>query len=86
MRFRKSSHAVYKTEYHIVWTPRYRRKIFVKGVKQYMEKAILGIGLDPDIEVIKVTCRPLRWDGELRDKYRDKDGRKYRRLALGLVE
>ena len=39
-----------------------------------------------DIEVVKVTCRPLRWDGELRDKYRDKDGRKYRRLALGLVE
>ena len=58
MQFRKSSHAVYKTEYHIVWTPRYRRKIFVKGVKEYFEKAILGIGLDGDIEVLKVNAQP----------------------------
>jgi putative transposase len=58
MRFRKGSHAIYKTEYHIVWTPRYRRKIFVRGVKQYFEKAIRGIGLDGDIEVIKINAQP----------------------------
>ena len=58
MQFRKNSHAVYKTEYHIVWTPRYRRRIFVKGVKEYFEKIIRGIGLDGDIEVIKVNAQP----------------------------
>ena len=57
MRFRKSSHAIYKTEYHIVWTPRYRRKIFVKGVKEYFEKKIYSIGLNGDIEVIKVNAQ-----------------------------
>lgn len=57
MRFRKSSHAVYKTEYHIVWTPRYRRKIFVHGVRTYTEKLIGHLeGLDPDIEVVKVNA------------------------------
>lgn len=56
MRFRKSNHAIYKTEYHIVWTPRYRRKIFVRGIKQYTEKLIKHLdNLDPDIEVIKVN-------------------------------
>jgi putative transposase len=58
MRFRKSAHATYKTEYHLVWIPRYRRKIFVKGVKEYAEKILLHIfELDPDIEVIKVNVQ-----------------------------
>src|SRR3989344_5756959 len=58
MRFRKSTHAVYNTEYHIVWTPRYRRKLFVPGVKQYAEKLLsTPDGLDPDIEVIKVNVQ-----------------------------
>ena len=56
MRFRKSSHAIYKTEYHVVWTPRYRRKIFVPGVRQYAQKLLKGLdGLDPDIEVLMVN-------------------------------
>ena len=58
MRFRKSTHAVYKTEYHIVWTPRYRRNIFVKGVKEYAEHLLRHLdNLDGDIEVIKVNVR-----------------------------
>ena len=58
MRFRKGTHAIYKTEYHLVWIPRYRRKIFVKGVKQYAEELFRHIpGLNPDIEVIKVNVQ-----------------------------
>ena len=57
MRFRKSTHAIYKTEYHIVWTPRYRRKIFVRGVREYAQKLIAHLdSLDPDIEVLKVNA------------------------------
>ena len=53
MRFRKSAHATYKTEYHLVWIPRYRRNVFVKGVKQYAEKVLAHIPeLDSDIEAI----------------------------------
>ena len=58
MRFRKSAHAIYKTEYHLVWIPRYRRKIFVKGVKQFAERVLHNIpDLDPDIEVIKINVQ-----------------------------
>lgn len=58
MRFRKSAHAIYKTEYHLVWIPRYRRRIFVKGVKQYTEKLLSTIPeLSPDIEVIKLNVQ-----------------------------
>jgi putative transposase len=58
MRFRKGSHSVYKTEYHIVWTPRYRRKIFVTGVKEYTEKTLKHLeDLDEDIEIIKTNVQ-----------------------------
>ena len=58
MRYRKSSHSIYFTEYHLVWIPRYRRKIFVDGVKQYAEKVLRNvIGLEPDIEVIKLNVQ-----------------------------
>ena len=59
MRFRKSSHAIYKTEYHIVWTPRYRRKIFTAGLQQYTHQFIKHLdNLDPDIEVLKLNIQP----------------------------
>ena len=58
MRFRKSTHAIYNTQYHIVWTPRYRRKLLVKGVQEYLEKLLLNMdGLDEDIEVRKVNVQ-----------------------------
>jgi len=58
MKFRKSAHAIYKTEYHLVWIPRYRRRVFVKGVREYAEKLFCHIPeLDPDIEVVKVNVQ-----------------------------
>jgi putative transposase len=43
MRLRKSAHTVYKTQYHIVWITRYRKKILVKGVKDYLKIKLLEI-------------------------------------------
>ena len=59
MRFRKGAHCVYHTEYHIVWTPRYRRRIFVKGVDIYLTNILKNLDeLEGDIEVIKVNVQP----------------------------
>jgi putative transposase len=35
---RLSGHSVYRTEYHVVWIPKYRRKILNSGVKEYLNK------------------------------------------------
>ena len=43
MKLRKSVHTIYKTQYHIVWITRYRRKILVKGVKDYLKIKLLEI-------------------------------------------
>ncbi len=58
MKFRKSTHCAYRTEYHLVWIPRYRYKIFVKGVKEYTTKVLKHpLDLEPDIEVIKLNVQ-----------------------------
>jgi len=43
MKLRKSAHTVYKTQYHIVWITRFRRKILLKGVKEYLKIKFLEI-------------------------------------------
>ena len=35
---RLSGHTVYRTEYHIVWIPKYRRRILNPGVSGYLRK------------------------------------------------
>lgn len=60
MRLIKSAHTVYRTQYHIVWVTRYRRKILNKGVAKYLETKLqethkyypeweyIAIGIDVD--------------------------------------
>jgi putative transposase len=35
---RLSGHSVYRTEYHVVWIPKYRRRILNSGIKEYLKK------------------------------------------------
>ena len=36
MKLHKQAHTVYKTQYHIVWVTRFRRKILVGGIESYL--------------------------------------------------
>ena len=57
MQLRKSAHTVYKTQYHIVFVTKYRRKILVKGVSQYLKQLFQEIGsFRPDVEFIEIGC------------------------------
>ena len=38
METRISNHSVYRTEYHVVWIPKYRRRILKLGVAEYLSK------------------------------------------------
>ena len=38
MHNRVSNHSVYRTEYHVVWIPKYRRRILNPGVAAYLSK------------------------------------------------
>ena len=54
MENRLSGHSVYRTEYHIVWIPKYRRRILNSGVKEYLNKLWVKIlkGI-PGVEIVE---------------------------------
>ena len=43
MEIRLSGHSAYRTEYHIVWIPKYRRRILNPGVRGYLSKLFLKV-------------------------------------------
>ena len=38
--YRKSSHAVYRCEYHFVWIPKYRYQVLVKDIKSRLKEIL----------------------------------------------
>ena len=49
-----SGHSAYRTEYHIVWIPKYRRRILNPGVKGYLKKIMPKILEElPGCEIIE---------------------------------
>ena len=55
MKFHVQARITYKTKYHIVWIPKYRRKTLVKGVREYLEKVMDTYLFDryPDVIIIE---------------------------------
>ena len=36
MKLRRQAHCVYRCMYHVVWIPRYRHRVLVNGVDEYL--------------------------------------------------
>ena len=54
MENRLSGHTVYRTEYHVVWIPKYRRRILNPGVKGYLCKLFPKIiNQMPGVEIVE---------------------------------
>ena len=58
MENRFSGHTVYRTEYHIVWIPKYRRRILNPGVKAYLSKLFPFIlETMPGVEIVEINIQ-----------------------------
>ena len=59
MEIRLSAHSVYRTEYHIVWIPKYRYHVLNPGVKAYLVKLFPKVMAElPGCEIIKYNIQP----------------------------
>ena len=49
----------YQTQYHVVWIPKYRKKVLVEGVKQYLEKTLYSSVEDryPDVYISELNIQ-----------------------------
>jgi putative transposase len=52
MKIKLSAHGAYHHQYHVVWIPKYRKKVLKGERKQYLEKGLFDIEtFHPDIEI-----------------------------------
>ena len=59
MEIRLSGHSAYRTEYHIIWIPKYRYRILNPGVKAYLEKLFPVVMKElPGCEIVKYNIQP----------------------------
>lgn len=55
MRLYKQAHTVYRTQYHVVWVTRYRRKILCRGVDDYLRAILHGLRkYYPDVRILEI--------------------------------
>jgi len=55
----KSNHIVeFSCKYHIVWCPKYHRKILVNGVDERLKEIILQSADEQQVEVIELEVMP----------------------------
>jgi putative transposase len=58
METRVSGHGVYRTEYHVVWIPKYRRRILNPGVRGYLRKLFPRVIRSlPGCEIIELNIQ-----------------------------
>ena len=59
METRFSGHGVYRTEYHVVWIPKYRRRVLNPGVRGYLSKVFPRILKEmPGVEILEINMQP----------------------------
>ena len=58
MEYKSNNNVVYSCKYHIVWCPKYRRKVLVDGVDVSLKELIDEICHELRIDVIEIEIMP----------------------------
>jgi len=59
VEIRFSGHGAYRTEFHIIWIPKYRRRILNPGVRGYLRKLFPKVMRSlPGCEIVEYSMQP----------------------------
>ncbi len=57
MRTKKIRHVIYNINYHLVWCPKYRKKVLIGNCKELIEKTIKEVCLQRGWELINLSTQ-----------------------------
>ena len=60
MIYKSNNNIVYSCKYHIVWCPKYRRKILVGNVEIRLKELIVGSCINMNVDIIEMEIMPDR--------------------------
>lgn len=58
MKYKSNNNVVYSCKYHVVWCPKYRRKVLVGKVAQRLEEIITKRCSEMNVEIIEMEIMP----------------------------
>lgn len=58
MKYKSNNNVVYSCKYHVVWCPKYRRKVLVNGVDARLKVLIPKICEEHEIDLIEMEVMP----------------------------
>lgn len=58
MKYESSTHVVYSCKYHIVWCPKYRRKVLVDGVDLRLKELLPALAAEVRTEILEMEVMP----------------------------
>ena len=58
MGYKSNHNVVYSCKYHVVWCPKYRRRVLVSGVDERLKDIIHQVAQEHDAEVIEMEVMP----------------------------
>lgn len=57
-RYHYSAHCVFNLGYHIIWCPKYRRKVLVNGIDERLKELLCQKALQIDVTIEKMEVMP----------------------------
>ena len=58
MEYKSNSNVVYSCKYHVVWCPKYRRKVLVGQIETRLKELILEAASDVKADIIEIEIMP----------------------------
>jgi putative transposase len=58
IKYKSNKNIVYSCKYHIVWCPKYRRKVLVEGVDVRLKEILLEVATESKSELIEIEVMP----------------------------
>ena len=58
MEYKSNHNVVYSCKYHVVWCPKYRRKVLENGIDDRLKELIEEICTESDIQIIEMEIMP----------------------------
>ena len=56
--YKSNQNVVYSCQYHVVWCPKYRRKVLVNGVDIRLKELIKSIATEIQVDIIEMEIMP----------------------------
>ena len=57
-KFKSNNNIVYSCKYHVVWCPKYRRKVLVNGVDTRLKAILSEVAAERQAEIIELEVMP----------------------------